>query len=142
MELWKAGDERLSRYERWELVRILQEPAYHSPEPSPERPTVNAASVGGENGNEAIKVYDIAERSVEVSKNVWVITTEVSNFAEVCSLQLRNLLRFLEKHQIDKTKAKFSRKRIYDDENQVVSSHLPRNAPSWCRRQVAGSSSD
>jgi hypothetical protein len=75
--LWKAKDSRVTRYDLVDLRKVLSDSAYHSPERSPERPTVDAASASK---TETIKVYDIAERSDEASKNVCMITTKFPIF--------------------------------------------------------------
>lgn len=57
-DLKRTGDQPIQRYKDAEWQYILSKPQYHSPEVSPERGT----------GNKDVLVYDIAERSEEVSE--------------------------------------------------------------------------
>ena len=58
-DLKRTGDQPIQRYKDAEWQYILSKPQYHSPEVSPERGTEN---------NKDVLVYDIAERSEEVSE--------------------------------------------------------------------------
>jgi hypothetical protein len=70
-------DERVTDYDKDELISILQDNRYHSPEDS---------ESGGEPGNRSINVYNLSWRSDEVSYFINLFSkkalTKISSIAE------------------------------------------------------------
>ncbi|CAB5370895.1 unnamed protein product [Rhizophagus irregularis] len=103
ISLFKRNDDRVKDYDKTEVLNILKDTRYHSPEDSEmdkEQP----------DGKRKIIVYNLSWRS-----------DELINF-------LRNVL---DTHVFSLQTAQLTRGRNYDDESYCITSRHPKNAPEW-----------
>ncbi|CAB4417081.1 unnamed protein product [Rhizophagus irregularis] len=103
ISLFKRNDDRVKDYDKTEVLNILKDTRYHSPEDSEtdkEQP----------DGKRKIIVYNLSWRS-----------DELINF-------LRNVL---DTHVFSLQTAQLTRGRNYDDESYCITSRHPKNASEW-----------
>ncbi|RGB22103.1 hypothetical protein C1646_776643 [Rhizophagus diaphanus] len=100
-DLYKSKDERITKYEKRPLLKILADKCYHSPEIS---------ETDDESDKNKIYIYDYSWRSDELK------------------YLLRDIL---DKHLSTIQTANLQRNRQYDDELQCLDEHNPPDAPSW-----------
>ncbi|EXX67679.1 hypothetical protein RirG_112280 [Rhizophagus irregularis DAOM 197198w] len=103
ISLFKRNNDRVKDYDKTEVLNILKDTRYHSPEDSEtdkEQP----------DGKRKIIVYNLSWRS-----------DELINF-------LRNVL---DTHVFSLQTAQLTRGRNYDDESYCITSRHPKNAPEW-----------
>ncbi|CAB5199518.1 unnamed protein product [Rhizophagus irregularis] len=103
ISLFKRNNDRVKDYDKTEVLNILKDTRYHSPEDSEtdkEQP----------DGKRKIIVYNLSWRS-----------DELINF-------LRNVL---DTHVFSLQTAQLTRGRNYDDKSYCITSRHPKNAPEW-----------
>ncbi|GET56031.1 hypothetical protein GLOIN_2v1785716 [Rhizophagus irregularis DAOM 181602=DAOM 197198] len=103
ISLFKRNDDRVKDYDKTEVLNILKDTRYHSPEDletDKEQP----------DGKRKIIVYNLSWRS-----------DELINF-------LRNVL---DTHVFSLQTVQLTRGRNYDDESYCITSRHPKNAPEW-----------
>ncbi|CAB5387681.1 unnamed protein product [Rhizophagus irregularis] len=103
ISLFKRNDDRVKDYDKTEVLNILKDTRYHSPEDS----EMDKEQL---DGKRKIIVYNLSWRS-----------DELINF-------LRNVL---DTHVFSLQTAQLTRGRNYDDESYCITLRHPKNAPKW-----------
>ena len=122
--LYSFDNERITKYDKCRLLKMLSNRLFHSPEISETDEEDPTKSI--------IAIYDYSWRSDEVrTSESWFFRRIAGfNFYILLFLQLKNLLRnVLDVHSSNKSK--LIRERRYNDEVQKYNRPHPSNAPEW-----------